>query len=80
MKDWVKNLEVEIEGLKLKLCKDEIKPGDMYVAERNSGPKLLECEKVVEDQGYIVPKMNADGKVEYPYDIWECRKVERIIE
>ncbi len=32
---------IDIEGIELKMDDGEIKPGDLYVAERNTGPKLL---------------------------------------
>ena len=71
---WREELRVEIEGLQFRLSDDEIKPGNLYVAERNTGPVLLECRKVDEENGYIVPISG------YPFDIWECRKVIGIIE
>lgn len=46
----------------------EIKPGDFYIAERNTGPKLLQCKEVKDN--LIIPTCNA-----YPYNKWECVKV-----
>ncbi len=56
-------------GLTL-LPNEEIKPGDLYLAERHTGPKLLTCRVVDKEHGWI-------GAVEkaYPYDIHECFKV-----
>lgn len=47
---------------------DEIIPGDLYLAERNQGVKLLEAKEIKD--GYIVPTTLA-----YCYDIFECCKV-----
>ncbi len=74
LNSWGKELRVEIEELWFELSDDEIKPGNLYVAERNTGPILLECRKVDKENGYIVP---IDG---YPFDIWECKKVVKLIE
>lgn len=49
---------------------EEIKPGDFYIAERNTGPKLLEC-KEVDYRNWIVAT-----ELAYSYDTWECVKVE----
>lgn len=46
----------------------KIMPGDFYIAERATGPKLLQCARVEGD--LVVPTCNA-----YPYYIWECIKV-----
>lgn len=63
---------VDLEGLKLIIDGDGygIGHGDIYVAERNSGPKLLTCERHDHTNGWIVPREN-----DYPYDTWECVKV-----
>ena len=56
----------------IKMVSGEIEPGDLYVAERNTGPKLLTAEKIRKDKGYIVP-------VDFPaysFDICECVKIE----
>jgi len=54
--------------------KSPIQPGDLYLAERNTGPKLLMCEKVVNnyrgEPSYIVPT-----EIAYCFDAWECVKV-----
>ena len=64
-----KDVAAAASDLDLKLCFDEeIKPGDMYIALRNTGPRLLTCLKVCD--GYI---LNVEH--EYPYDIHECVKV-----
>ena len=46
-----------------------IQPGDTYLAERNTGPKLLTCLQV--KNNYVVPV-----ELAYCYDVWECVKVE----
>lgn len=48
---------------------DDIKPGDSYIAMRNTGLRLLTCKEV--RSGFVVPT-----EPEYPYDLWECVKVE----
>lgn len=47
---------------------EEIKPGDKYMAERNTGPYILTCRQV--QDGYIVPVETA-----YCYDLYECIKI-----
>lgn len=73
---------VELEGVKFKMDVDEngkekeIGPGDPYIAERNTTPKLLVAEKVVgpdEDPhgwGWIRP-----NSTDYSFDTNECVKV-----
>ena len=38
---------VDLGGILVKKDEGEIKPGDIYVAERNTGPKLLTAREVV---------------------------------
>lgn len=64
--------EVEFEGVMLKMVgdSDALQPGDTYVAERNQGPRMATVREI---------RMNAVFPVEhgiYPYDLWECVKVE----
>lgn len=63
----------DFEGVTLKMVgeSDSLQPGDIYVAERNQGPKLLTVREI---------KINAVFPVEvaYPYDLWECVKVKII--
>lgn len=49
---------------------DPIQPGDLYLAERNSGPHLLTCYKANEEEGWIVPVERA-----YCFDTNECIKI-----
>lgn len=66
----------EVEGVKFLVdYSAEIKPGDSYIAERNTGPKLLTC-------GYIHPKHWVSPVEQYAYcfDTWECAKVLKIVE
>jgi len=62
---------VDIEGIKLRMAEGEIAPGDLYVAERNTGPKLLTAKVI--NFNIIIP---TDG--EYPYSINECVKVKEV--
>jgi hypothetical protein len=72
--------EVEIGGIRFRMAIDqngkekEIKKGDLYIAERNTGPKLLEAENVVGPGegpggfgGWIKPT-----STDYSYDTDEC--------
>lgn len=71
---------IDLEGLKFKMDVDveahekKIVLGDLYIAERNTGPQLLTALKVVEEEslcgGYIIPTT-----IHYPYDLSECVKV-----
>lgn len=53
------------------LMEDEIKPGDLYVAERYTGLHLLTCHHVNDDLGCVIAMEMA-----YPYNIRECIKVD----
>jgi hypothetical protein len=66
---------IDLEGLKFRKIGngEELNPGDLYIAERNTGPKLLTCRKNNRDDGWIVPTT-----MEYCYDTWECIKVELV--
>lgn len=46
----------------------DIESGDLYIAERNTGPHLLTCK--YREGGYVVPTTLA-----YPYNTCECVKV-----
>lgn len=72
---------LEVEGIIFVKEEGEISVGDWYIAERNQGPKLLTCRKIVDPSleggtggKFVVPVENA-----YPYDLWECVKV-KIVE
>lgn len=54
----------------LTLSDERIGPGDLYVAQRNGDPVLLECNHI-DPRGWVVPQ-----KTGYPYDIHECVKVQ----
>lgn len=55
--------------LDVEICDDPVKPGDLYLAGRNVGVKLLTA-KTIHPNGWVVSKENA-----YPYDIGECVKI-----
>jgi hypothetical protein len=74
---------VDLGGIKFKMDVDEtgrekkIEKGDLYIAERNTGPKLLTAAKVV---GFGEGPNGHGGWVEptsmhYSYNIGECVKV-----
>ncbi|GIU69039.1 MAG: hypothetical protein KatS3mg002_0275 [Candidatus Woesearchaeota archaeon] len=59
---------VDLNGLKVIQDEGPLQPGDIYVAERNTGPKLLTVKNV--DNGIVIPTTP-----DYCYNIWECVKV-----
>ena len=62
---------VDIGGIKFKMDGDgKVRVGDLYIAERNTGPHLLECRKVNEELGCVYATTPA-----YPFDTNECVKV-----
>ncbi len=61
---------LNLDGILLKMDEDEIREGDLYVAERNTGPKLLVAKKVDRDRGWIEPT-----STDYSFDLHECVKV-----
>lgn len=82
--------EVEFEGVKLRMTPGKetgatLEPGDSYIAERNSGPKLLTVAYVVDRDyaqrfglkfsGWVVPT-----EVQYSFDFYECVGVEVLTE
>lgn len=61
---------VDIEGVKFVIDGDgAVAVGDTYIAERNTGPKLLTA-KELDDRNWIIPEEDA-----YYFDTWECCKV-----
>lgn len=50
---------------------DALAVGDTYLAERNTGPKLLTVKRVDQAGGFVVPREPA-----YCYDLSEVVKVE----
>lgn len=63
--DAAKELGVEI-------VDEPIKPGDLYLAGRNTGVKLLTCKRV--DPRCWIEATTMD----YSYDTWECKKVQEL--
>lgn len=71
---------LDLQGLRFRMDVDEkgeekeILPGDLYIAERNTGPQLLTADKIVKEEsfcgGYVIPTT-----LNYPYDLHECVKV-----
>ncbi len=57
-------------GVLVKMAEGKIQPGDLYVAERNTGPHLLTCRYVNVEDGWVAAVENA-----YPFDTNECVKV-----
>ena len=71
---------VEVEGVAFKALLDEkgelkeIEPGDEYISGRNTGLRLLTCEYVNKEYGWI----SDTDPIGYPFDIWECVAVEML--
>ena len=64
---------IELNGSYFKMDGNgQVEVGDSYIAERNTGPELLQAEEVHAD-GWIRPTT-----MRYSYDIWECTKVIRV--
>jgi len=61
---------VELGGMLFKKDEGDLKPGDLYIAERNGSPKLLEVKRVDLDYGTVVPTTP-----EYCFDLGECIKI-----
>jgi hypothetical protein len=59
------------EGLMVRKAKGEIQVGDLYVGERNTGPKLLTAHVIDKELQCMHPTCTS-----YSYDLWECVKVE----
>lgn len=51
----------------------KLEPGDLYVAERNSGPKLLTVKKIDHKNMLVIPT-----NCEYPFNFDECVKVREV--
>jgi hypothetical protein len=67
--------EIEFEGVPVRLCRGEtLRPGDTYMAGRNTGPHLLTVREVYEDRGFAT---NVENK--YPFDLINCIKVEVLV-
>lgn len=54
---------------------DQLAPGDMYIAKRNTGWHLAKCLYVNHDAGWVMPDPPASI---YSYDCHECAKVKSI--
>jgi hypothetical protein len=59
---------VEVDGFKVRKDAGEIKPGDFYIGERNTGPHLLIAKEIM--HGAVFSECRA-----YPYDLHECVRV-----
>lgn len=67
----LKNGEVvDLNGIKVVQDEGPLKPGDVYVAERNTGPKLLTVRSINYKYGTVIPTTP-----DYCYNLWECVKV-----
>lgn len=71
--------EVEINAQRVVAYRDvrgsELKPGDMYIAKRNTGWHLAKCLRVNVDGGWVMADPPASI---YSYDLHECFKVKEI--
>ncbi len=65
---------IPFEGVDLEVSSGlYIETGDVYLAKRNTGWKLLTCKVHMKEKGFVIPEEN-----EYPYNTHECYKVENI--
>lgn len=68
-------LIIKVEGVQFEVDPSaEIKPGDLYISERNQGPELLTCRIVSPKNHWIHPV-----EIAYSYNTWECFKVVRML-
>lgn len=72
--------EVEINGSRIiayrEILGDQLKPGDFYIAKRNTGWQLGKCYKVNLDDGWV---MSDPPCKLYSYNCNECHKVLQIL-
>lgn len=70
---------VDLGGILVEMDEGDIKNGDLYVAERNSGPHLLTARKVVWCTcGCGAIDFICPTTVDYPFDGHECVKVREV--
>ena len=57
-----------------------LEPGDLYVAEKNTGPQLLTCKevKLTIPDGRFVAWVVPEEEAAYCFDFWDCVGVTRI--
>ncbi len=69
---------IEIEGLRLMKDDTPLEVGDLYIAERNTGPKFLTAREIVmtSDGQYI--DFIAPTTPDYAFDGHECVKVKEM--
>ena len=65
---------VDLAGLRFKMIPGKLEPGDLYIAERNTGPQLLTVKKVADYDYIVFPTCNG-----YAFDLSECVKVEEVL-
>lgn len=66
---------IDLDGIKLIMDAGEIKPGDLYIAERNTGPKLLTAREIVMlECGCCVDYIHPTSP-DYSFNGYECVKV-----
>jgi len=74
MYDALKKLKagevLNLGGILVKIDEGDLKDGDLYVAERNTGPHLLTARFVDHTRGCVFPTT-----IDYPFDLYECIKV-----
>lgn len=74
-KEWFQTIEPDkrtilFEDVVVTVDEGEILPGQIYMARRNTGWKMLTCLRVNKDGGWVVPEEFA-----YCFDIGECFRV-----
>jgi len=66
-------IEKTAHELGLQYTLDPIKPGDLYLAERFNGPKILTCKEVNNEERYIV----STDRAEFYFSFFDCVKLKR---
>lgn len=65
---------IPFEGVDLEVSSGlYIEHGDVYLAKRNTGWKILTCKSHDREKGFIIPEES-----EYPYNTYECYRIEGI--
>lgn len=71
--------EITIDGRRYAKDGDgEVRPGDLYVAERNTGAHLLTCKSVSTKPGTGWVNPENGGTTCYPFDLGECIRVREV--
>ncbi len=62
---------IDLGGIKVKMDEGDIKQGDLYIAEGNTGPHLLTA-RIVDTEANCIHPVDSPA---YSFDLYECVKV-----